>query len=94
MTTVPFSLSLDAATKARLDEEARGADRTAAELAAVAIELFLDARAARRKAIDEAVIEADKGVFVSQDAVARWMESWDDEAEPRLPEPDVFPNAP
>jgi len=52
MPTVPFSLRLDASAKARLDEEARRSDRSASYLATRAIEAFLDARVARRRAIE------------------------------------------
>jgi predicted transcriptional regulator len=45
---------------------------------------------ARRKMIDEANAEADKGVFISQKAVHAWMETWDTVHETPPPEPDVF----
>lgn len=44
------------------------------------------------KAILEArIAEADKGIFVSAEAVHRWMESWDTDHELPMPEPDIFP---
>ena len=89
MPTVPFSLRLDASAKARLDEEARRSDRSASYLATKAIEMFLDARVAKRRAIEAALIEADKGVFVSSEVVSNWMESWGEADETPPPAPDV-----
>ena len=91
MSPVPFSLRLDPQVKSRLDQEARNADRSASYLAAQAIEAFLNTREARRREIEAAVVEADKGVFISQEAMARWMDSWDTEHELPAPEPDIFP---
>jgi len=48
-----------------------------------------NAKTAMEKAVDAAIAEADKGIFVSQEAVDRWMESWGTENE--LPMPDIFP---
>ena len=47
---------------------------------------------ARDEAIKAALAEADKGVFVSAEAVHRWMESWDTDNELPIPEPDIFPD--
>jgi chitodextrinase len=42
-------------------------------------------------AIDEALAEADKGVFVSGEAVIEWLESWGTDNVKPSPEPDIFP---
>jgi predicted transcriptional regulator len=42
-------------------------------------------------AIDEALAEADKGVFVSGEAVIEWLESWGTDNVKPCPEPDIFP---
>jgi predicted transcriptional regulator len=76
MTTQPFSLRLDADTRARLEAEARRLDRPAAQVAARAITRWLDAEATLRSEIDAAVAEAEAGAFVSSEAVAAWMETW------------------
>lgn len=39
----------------------------------------------------QAIAEADRGIFVSSEAVDRWMESWGTENELPMPEPDIFP---
>ena len=51
---------------------------------------MLHDRAEKREAIREALAEADKGDFISRDAMDAWVSSWDTEAELRPPEPDVF----
>jgi predicted transcriptional regulator len=42
-------------------------------------------------AIDEALAEADKGMFVSGEAVIEWLESWGTDNVKPSPEPDIFP---
>lgn len=91
MPTVPFSLRIDTKLKSRLEKEAAREDRSAAYIAQKAITEFVEAREARRKILDEAFAEADKGVFVSGEAVRKWMESWDTGHELPMPEPDIFP---
>ena len=92
MATSPFSLRLSPELKKRLDAVAESEDRSASYVATKAIEAFLDARDAKARAIDAAFREADQGIFVSQEAVHRWMNSWDTDNELPIPEPDIFPD--
>ena len=92
MASSPFSLRLSPELKERLDAVAESEDRSASYVATKAIEAFLDARDAKARAIDAAFREADKGIFVSQEAVHRWMDSWDTDNELPIPEPDIFPD--
>jgi len=89
MVSVPFSVRLDEGLKTSLDEEARREDITASQLATRAIRSMLDAKAAKRNAIEEAVLEADKGVFISEEAMNAWIDSWDTDSELPMPEPDI-----
>ena len=91
MTSHSLSVILSSEIRERLDAVAESEDRSASDIASSVIEAFLDARDARDEAIREAVAEADKGIFVSQEAVHRWMDSWDTENELPMPEPDIFP---
>jgi predicted transcriptional regulator len=91
MTTQPFSLRLDADTRARLEAEARRLDRPAAQVAARAITRWLDAEATLRSEIDAAVAEAEAGAFVSSEAVAAWMETWGSGSEAPPPAADILP---
>jgi hypothetical protein len=47
---------------------------------------------AKEAAISAAFAEADKGIFVSSEALDRWMASWDTDNELPIPEPDIFPD--
>lgn len=91
MSTTTFSMRMNADTKKRLEESARRKDRSAAYLANKAIENFLRREAAEREAIAEALAEADNGVFVSGEAVDRWMQRWAEGHDEPFPEPDIFP---
>jgi predicted transcriptional regulator len=89
--TTPVSLRLDGGTRDRLAAEAARLDRPAAQIASRAIRSWLDAQDELRRQIDAAVDEADRGVFVSSEAVGTWMESWGTDRETPMPEPDVHP---
>lgn len=90
--TIPFSLRIDPKTKVLLEQEAKRLDRSSSYLANQAIKSFLQAKTAKRKAIEEAIKEADKGIFVSEEAVDVWVDSWGTKKELSMPEPDIFPN--
>jgi hypothetical protein len=51
---------------------------------------FLRTSEAERRLLKERIAEADKGVFISAEAVHRWVESWGTENELPPPEPDIF----
>lgn len=91
MATERLSLRIDASLKKDLEREARREERSASWLAVKAIEAMLRDRAEKREAIREAIAEADKGAFISQDAMDSWVSSWDTETELPPPEPDVLP---
>lgn len=84
------SVRLDQEVRDELEEEARRRHLSADEIANEAIRAYLDHQASKREAIREAIAEADKGVFISSEAMHRWIESWDTENELPPPEPDVF----
>ena len=93
MSTVPFTFRIDKELKKSLDLEAQVEDRSASYLASKAIKLMLEQQEEKRLAVKRAVSEADKGVFVSQEAVNEWMDSWDTENELPKPKADVFLSA-
>ncbi|WP_081964042.1 hypothetical protein [Hoeflea sp. BAL378] len=90
MSTVPFTMRLDKDLKNSLEAEAKLEDRSASYLATRAIRMMLEARAARRRLVEEAVAEADKGAFVSEEKMNAWFQSVGGENELPEPEPDVF----
>ncbi len=90
MSTVPFTFRIDKELKKSLDFEAQVEDRSASYHASKAIKQMLDQQEEKRLAVKRAVTEADKGVFVSQEAVHEWMGSWDSENERPTPKADIF----
>jgi predicted transcriptional regulator len=91
MATVPFSMRIDESVRARLETEASFEDRSAGYIAQKAIESYLDDKAYMRECFKEAVAEADKGVFISEETMDAWLLSWDTDHELPPPEPDIFP---
>jgi predicted transcriptional regulator len=88
--TSPLSLRLDFDVRTRLQQEAYAQDRSLSYVAQKAIIAFLDAKDARYQAISTALAEADKGVFVSDEAITKWIDSWGEDCELTVPKPDVF----
>ena len=85
-------MRLDEDLKSSLEAEARLEDRSASYLATRAIKKMLAEKEAKRRLIEEAMAEADKGVFVSSEMVESWMNSWGTDNELPIPEPDTFLN--
>ena len=86
MATVPFSMRLEEDLKANLNQEAKRVDRPASYLASRAISEYLERRKWERELLLERMEEEKSGVFVSEDRVTAWVESWFTDAE--LPKPD------
>lgn len=92
MGSAPYSIRLDDELRRSLEREAEIEERSPAQLAVRAIRAMLDAKQAKRAAIDDALAQADQGRFISAEAVNAWMESWDTEDERPVPEPDITPD--
>lgn len=90
MGTVTFSLRLDEDTKNNLEAEAAREDRSASWLATKAIQMMLEAKAAKRRMVEAAMLEADKGVFIPEDQMNDWFNSIGDEVELPEPEPELL----
>jgi predicted transcriptional regulator len=88
---VPFSLRLDADLKEALQEEAKREDRSASYVLQQAAREYVDRKTSFRAMVATLEAEADKGVFISGEAMDAWVESWDTEGELQPPEPDIFP---
>lgn len=89
-----LDFNLDEATQQRLQAEARRQDQSEVDLASDVIRDYLDRQDYKRQTIEAAVAEADKGVFISGEAMDRWIDSWDTDHELPPPEPDIFPEPP
>ena len=90
MSEVPLSLHVTAELRQELEKEARLLKVSASEIAERAIASYLEIRGAERELLKQRVAEADKGVFISGEAMHRWLESWDTADELSPPEPDIF----
>jgi predicted transcriptional regulator len=80
---------MDEEIKSRLEAEAKRRDRSASWIATKAIESYLHACEVKRDAIEKALAEADKGVFISSDAMNSWVDTWGTDKEGNLPGPDI-----
>lgn len=90
MPTVPFTVRIDTNLRKQLDKEADRVDRTASYIATKAIASYLQGCENKRRAIDKAVKQANKGRFVSQESVDTWVESWGSDNELPMPKADIF----
>jgi predicted transcriptional regulator len=91
MGEMPLSLRLAEETVEALKNEAQLQNVEPDEVAQEAIQSYLDFRSREREIMRERIAEADKGVFISEEAMTRWIESWGTENELPPPEPDIFP---
>ena len=89
MASSPFSMRMDADLKAAIEEEARRQDMSAAQVVTWAVRSHLRAQQAKRAAVEAALAEAEKGEFISGEAVMAWVQSWGTSDELPMPKPDI-----
>ena len=87
MAELELSLNLDAELKEWLNRQAKYSGCSKEGIATRALK---NPKHAKDQMIREAMAEADKGIFVSEEKMTAWFLSWDTENELPLPEPDVF----
>ena len=92
MTTPRFTMRLDPGLRDWLDAEAKRKDRSAAYVAKQAIQDLKNKTEAKAQMIREAVTQADKGVFISEEKMTAWFESLGTDHELPEPQADIFPN--
>ncbi len=93
MTNSPYTIRLDETLKKALEYEAALEERPPAQLAVRAIRAMVQARQAKRDAITTALQEAEKGRFISSDAMLAWIDSWDSQNEKPEPSTDIEPHS-
>lgn len=86
----PISLRLDPKVKIKLEKQAKFTDRSMSYVAQEAIKEFLEAKEREIKIIEQALLEADKGEFISDEKMSTWVNSWDTENELPSPNVDVY----
>jgi predicted transcriptional regulator len=85
-----LAFHIDDETKERLEAEARWGSQSEAEIVEDALKAHLDSQARLRKALEVAAVEADKGVFISSEAMMAWVKDLFDGKKTPPPQPDVF----
>ena len=90
MATTPFSIRIDDTVRSKLEKICDLSDRSKAYITAKAIEEYVERNSWKVEALKNAKQEADKGEFVSNEAMGDWINSLgtDDELSP--PEIDIF----
>ena len=86
-----FTMRLDPELKDWLETEAKRKDRSAAYVAKQAIQALKNKTEAKTQMISEAVTQADKGMFISEDKMTAWFESLGTDHELPEPQADIFP---
>jgi RHH-type rel operon transcriptional repressor/antitoxin RelB len=89
MTSTVLSVRVPQELKEQLDYLSRSTKRSRAYLAAEALRDYVRKNAWRAKELHDAKQEADKGVFVSHDAMKAWADSLGTENESAPPKPDI-----
>jgi len=85
----PYTIRLDDDVRVALELEAKREDRSVAQLATQAIKTMLAQKTAYHFAIDEALKEATKGKFISQNSMHDWLDSWGTDNELPAPTADI-----
>jgi RHH-type rel operon transcriptional repressor/antitoxin RelB len=89
MSNAIFTVRLPDDLKAQLELLAKATNRSKSYLATKAIADYLQRNSWQVKELQQAVAEADEGVFVSEAAVDAWLDSWGTEDELAAPEADL-----
>lgn len=92
MGELPISLSLDAHTAEGLKREAKLQHEDINVVAEKAIKLYVDRLDAERGMLRDLAAEADKGEFISSEAMLRWMRELEDNPDAPPPDPDILPH--
>ncbi|MBA3448522.1 MAG: CopG family transcriptional regulator [Pseudaminobacter sp.] len=87
-----FSVRLPNDLRTEVDQFATLTKRSRSFVVKEAVEAYMQEQRDYLAAIDEAIEEADKGVFISGDAVDRWLASWGTDNVLPMPKPDIFPD--
>ena len=92
MATTPFSIRIDDTVRYELEKICDLTERSKAYITSKAIEEYVERNSWKVTALKQAKLEAEKGEFISHDAMGAWINSLgtDDELSP--PNVDIFKN--
>lgn len=91
MPNTAFSIRLTDELKQSLATISQLTHCSQSQIVAKAIADYVSRNEWKLKAIQAAKVEAENGVFVSQDATLAWLDSWGTDDETHAPDPDVYP---
>ena len=91
MVSSVLSVRVPEELKEQLDYLSRSTKRSRAYLAAEALGDYVKKNAWRAKELHAAITEADKGVFVSHEAMVAWADALGAGASSSPPKPDIRP---
>ncbi len=89
MSSSVFTVRLPDDVKAGLERLAKAANRSKSHIALKAIADYVERNAWQIEELEQAAAEADEGIFVSDEAVGAWVDSWGAADERALPAPDI-----
>jgi predicted transcriptional regulator len=92
MPSTVLSVRVPDELKERLEYLSRATKRSKAYLATEALTDYVKKNAWKAKELQQALDEADKGIFVSHEAMIRWVDALASDQELEPPEPDILPN--
>ena len=92
MSDATFSVRIPDDLRQEVDALAKANRRSRSFLVKEALQAYVDEQKAYREAIEEAIKEADEGIFISGEAVDQWLASWGTDNVLPMPEPDIFPD--
>lgn len=92
--SAPFSFRIDNQLKQQVDELCELTERSKAYVATKALEEYVSRHKWKAEAIKKAKAEAQKGEFISQDAMMQWANALGTDNELPAPEVDTFVHMP
>jgi predicted transcriptional regulator len=90
MATAPFSIRLTPESKTNLEKWAKRQDRTVGYLVQKAVDAYLEDLEEFDREMAEAEAELEKGEFISEEAMLKWISEWSPGNRPAPPRPDIF----
>ena len=92
MPTTPFSIRIDDSVRHKLEQICELTERSKAYVTAKAIEEYVERNSWKVQALKKAKLDADKGEFISHNAMKAWAESLGTKNELPDPQVDIFKN--
>lgn len=90
MASTPFSIRIDDGIRAELEKICDLTERSKAYITAKAIEEYVSRNSWKVEALKKAKQEADKGEFISHEAMGAWINSLGTDQALSAPEVDIF----